>query len=52
VLLRRGAAALWPGARAAEHGGDLTEVVRWLAEETVLGVGLDRRSQQREAVDE
>jgi hypothetical protein len=31
-------------------GGDLREVVRWLADETVLGVGLDRRTEQREAL--
>jgi len=29
--------------------GDLGVVVRWLAGETLLGVGLDRRREQREA---
>jgi hypothetical protein len=32
---------------AGENGGDLKELVRWIADETVLGVGLDRRTLQR-----
>lgn len=48
-LLERGDAAHRIRARAEEAGGALPEVVRWLAEETVLGVGLDRRTEQREA---
>jgi gamma-glutamyl:cysteine ligase YbdK (ATP-grasp superfamily) len=49
-VLERGDAAARIRARAAEVGGDLREVVRWLADETVLGVGLDRRTEQREAL--
>lgn len=50
AVLERGDAAARIRARAAEVDGDLREVVRWLADETVLGVGLDRRTEQREAL--
>lgn len=50
AVLERGDAAARIRARAAEVYGDLREVVRWLADETVLGVGLDRRTEQREAL--
>lgn len=49
-VLERGDAAARIRARVEQAGGDLREVVRWLADETVLGVGLDRRTQQREAL--
>lgn len=48
ALLERGDAALRMRAQAVRAGGELREVVRWLADETVLGVGLDRRTEQRE----
>lgn len=48
ALLARGEAAQRIRARAAEAGNDLVEVVHWLAEETVLGLGLDRRMEQRD----
>jgi glutamate---cysteine ligase / carboxylate-amine ligase len=48
TILQRGSAAeRMRHVRA--HRGDLQEVVRWLADESLLGTGLDRRSQQREA---
>lgn len=50
ATLERGDAAARIRARAAEVDGDLRELVRWLADETVLGVGLDRRTEQREAL--
>jgi carboxylate-amine ligase len=47
ALLERGGAA----ARMQEHwrtnGGDLAELTQWLAQETVLGTGADRRREQR-----
>lgn len=43
-LLDRGCAA-YAMRRAA--GGGMKELVRWIADETVLGVGLDRRTLQR-----
>lgn len=49
-VLKRGDAAARIRARAEKSGGDLREVVRWLADETILGVGLDRRTKQREAM--
>lgn len=52
AVLERGDAAARIRARMAQADGDLPEVVRWLADETVLGVGLDRRTEQREAVTE
>lgn len=50
AVLDRGDAAARIRARAGQAGGDLRQVVRWLADETVLGVGLDRRTEQREAL--
>jgi carboxylate-amine ligase len=47
-VLERGDAALRMRAQAEHAGGGLREVVRWLAEETVLGTGMDRRTEQRE----
>jgi carboxylate-amine ligase len=49
-VLERGDAAARIRARVKQADGDLREVVRWLADETVLGVGLDRRTEQREAL--
>ncbi|HEV2147688.1 MAG TPA: YbdK family carboxylate-amine ligase [Longimicrobiaceae bacterium] len=49
-VLERGDAAARIRARAKQADGDLREVIRWLADETVLGVGLDRRTEQREAL--
>lgn len=49
-LLERGDAALRMRAQVGRPGGSLPEVVRWLADETVLGTGMDRRTEQREAV--
>jgi carboxylate-amine ligase len=46
-LLRRGCAAEAIRARAAELDGDLGQVALWLADETVVGAGLDRRARQR-----
>ncbi|HEX8430176.1 MAG TPA: hypothetical protein VF625_02770, partial [Longimicrobium sp.] len=47
ALLDRGSAAHTMRRVAGENGGDLKELVRWIADETVLGVGLDRRTLQR-----
>ncbi len=33
--------------RAAAEGGDLGAVALWLADETMLGTGMDRRTRQR-----
>jgi len=49
-VLKRGDAAARIRAHVERSGGDLREVVRWLADETILGVGLDRRTRQREAM--
>jgi carboxylate-amine ligase len=46
-VLERGSVAHTLRRVAADSGGDLKEVVRWIADETVLGVGLDRRTLQR-----
>jgi carboxylate-amine ligase len=46
-ILERGAGAERIRAQVGA-GSELPEVVRWLAAETVLGLGLDRRSEQRE----
>jgi carboxylate-amine ligase len=48
AVLERGGAARRIRARAAELDGDLAEVTLWMAGETVLGAGLDRRTEQRE----
>lgn len=48
-LLRRGTAADRIRARKAETGEELSDLVRWLADETVLGLGMDRRAEQRDA---
>lgn len=45
-LLERGDAAARIRERRAE--GEWAEVVRWLADETVLGLGMDRRTEQRD----
>lgn len=49
ALLARGGAAQRVRARVAEVG-DVREAVTWLAAETMLGTGLDRRAEQREGV--
>ncbi|CAA9343170.1 MAG: FIG074102: hypothetical protein [uncultured Gemmatimonadetes bacterium] len=46
-VLERGSVAHAMRRVARESGGDLKELVRWIADETVLGVGLDRRTLQR-----
>lgn len=46
-LLRRGCAADAVRARVAELDGDLGRVALWLADETVVGAGMDRRARQR-----
>ncbi|HEX7238920.1 MAG TPA: YbdK family carboxylate-amine ligase [Longimicrobiaceae bacterium] len=51
-VLERGDGALRLRAQAVGSGGDLPALVGWLADETVLGVGLDRRTEQREAIAE
>lgn len=45
--LERGCAALVMRERARETGGDLAALVGWMADETVLGAGMDRRRDQR-----
>lgn len=47
-LLERGEAA--GRLRRRSDAGDLPALVRWLADETVLGLGIDRRAEQREPV--
>ncbi len=47
VLLERGCAAGAIRQRAAEMEGDLGRVALWLADETVVGAGMDRRAQLR-----
>lgn len=47
-LLERGEAAQRIRAKANEVEHDPAQVVHWIAEETVLGLGLDRRMEQRE----
>jgi carboxylate-amine ligase len=47
ALLRRGCAADAIRARAGEMDGDLGRVALWLADETVVGAGMDRRARQR-----
>lgn len=46
-VLARGGAARRIRARSEAAGGDLRDVVLWLAAETTLGTGLDRRTEQR-----
>jgi carboxylate-amine ligase len=46
-LLERGCAAHAIRRKAAEVHNDPAALVRWIADETVLGVGLDRRTSQR-----
>jgi carboxylate-amine ligase len=46
-LMRRGCAANAIRARAGEVEGDLGRVALWLADETVVGAGMDRRARQR-----
>ncbi|CAN5203396.1 carboxylate-amine ligase [soil metagenome] len=48
--LKRGDAAARIRARAREVGTDAPALVDWLATETTLGLGLDRRSEQRVGV--
>lgn len=52
AILERGDAALRMRAQAERLGGDLRGLVGWLADETILGVGMDRRTEQREAAGE
>ena len=47
TLLDRGCAAHAIRRRAGEVEGDRGALVRWIADETVLGAGLDRRASQR-----
>lgn len=47
ALLERGCAAAMIRRRAAETEGDLGRVALWLADETVVGAGMDRRAQLR-----
>jgi carboxylate-amine ligase len=46
-LLRRGCAAQAVRERAGETEGDLGRVALWLADETVVGAGMDRRARLR-----
>jgi carboxylate-amine ligase len=46
-VLERGGAADRIRAAAAQAGGDLAAAARWIADETVLGAGMDRRAEQR-----
>jgi carboxylate-amine ligase len=46
-VFERGCAALRMREVAGELGGDLRRVTGWAASETLLGLGLDRRSEQR-----
>jgi carboxylate-amine ligase len=47
ALFERGCAAARIRARAEELEGDLGRLALWLADETVLGAGMDRRASQR-----
>jgi carboxylate-amine ligase len=47
ALLRDGGAAAAIRARALSLDGDLAAVTHWLADETVLGAGMDRRARLR-----
>jgi carboxylate-amine ligase len=46
-VFERGCAAVRMREVAEELGGDLQRVTGWVADETLLGLGLDRRSEQR-----
>ncbi|HET7460622.1 MAG TPA: YbdK family carboxylate-amine ligase [Longimicrobium sp.] len=46
-VFERGCAAVRMRQVAGEMGGDLRRVTDWLASETLLGLGLDRRTEQR-----
>ncbi|HKP77092.1 MAG TPA: hypothetical protein VJT67_16290, partial [Longimicrobiaceae bacterium] len=46
-LFERGCAARRMRQAAEEFGGDLRRTVLWAADETVLGLGMDRRNEQR-----
>jgi carboxylate-amine ligase len=46
-VLERGGAAARIRAVAEEAGGDLARVALWIADETMLGAGMDRRGEQR-----
>ena len=48
ALLERGDAARRIRRKVIELNNDPIEVMHWLAEETVLGLGLDRRTEQRD----
>lgn len=48
-VLERGSAATRIRREAERSGGDLGKLALWLARETTLGVGLDRRTEQRHA---
>lgn len=48
ALLQRGDAARRMRTEAAEQADDLRHLVHWIARETLLGTGLDRRAEQRE----
>jgi carboxylate-amine ligase len=46
-VLDRGCAAVRMRRAAGELGGDLRRLALWAADETVLGLGMDRRNEQR-----
>jgi carboxylate-amine ligase len=46
-LFERGCAAVRMRRAAEEMGGDLRRLALWAADETVLGLGMDRRGEQR-----
>lgn len=46
-VFRRGCAAIRMRQVARELGGDLRQLAAWSASETLLGLGLDRRTEQR-----
>ncbi|CAN5413664.1 carboxylate-amine ligase [soil metagenome] len=48
AVLERGGAAARIRAQHQRHGGDIPALMRWLADEALLGLGLDRRREQRE----
>lgn len=47
AILHRGGAAQRIRQRAAELDGDLVQTTLWMADETTLGAGMDRRAEQR-----
>jgi len=47
AVFERGCAAVRMRRAAGELGGDLRRLAAWAADETLLGIGLDRRGEQR-----